>query len=184
MGVFDNIAAELSRSFSVPTSAAKQAVALVVKAHAGDAAAKAHILRAASGPSALLRNILGAAHASLKASPAFWTAHYASKAAREPLHPSHPYAAHIGKALGATAAVRQLSTGHGHGGGGGGHGGHHHGGHHGRGGGGWGGGWGWDPFYEGPEYILLDERRLDEAQSPGAMSGSPEYAHGFLKGGN
>ena len=185
MGLFDKITADLVQTFAMPPGAAKAAIALVVKAHQGDAAAKGHIVRAASGQSARLRAILGAAYTALKQEPAFWTAHYATKAAREPLHASHPYAAHIGRALAAAPGARALTTGHGHGGGGGHHGGHHgHGG--GRGGGGvvYGGGWDWDPYYGGPEYIILDDRRMDAAQSPGQMSGSPEYAPGFLKGGN
>jgi hypothetical protein len=186
MGLFDSIVPAIAAKFQIPPSAVQAAIATIVKAHQGDPTAQGQIKAAASGSSDRLRSILTATYGALKAQPAFWVAHYATKAKTQPLHPSHPYAAHVAHALqrvGAPALPPVLTAGRGRGGGGG----------RGRGGRGHGGGasvvygGGTDgPFYEydRPDYVLLDAVRVEQAPSPG-LKGAPTVSpRQWNKGGN
>jgi hypothetical protein len=184
MGLFDALVPALVARFQIPPSAAKGAIACVVKAHAGDPVSQQHIKNAVNGPSALLPAVLSATYAALKSHPAFWTAHYAAQARAVPLHPSHPYAAHIAANLARIGTTTVSGHGH-HGGGGGGHGGGHHRAHGfgRRGGGSVVAVVDADPYYSGPDYILSDEALLDAVESPG-IYGGPETAPDWQKGGN
>jgi hypothetical protein len=179
MGLFDSLLPALSAKHQIPISAARGAIALVVKAHSGDPRSQQAIRDAVHGVSPRLPAILSDAYAALKAHPAFWTAHYAAKAKTDPLHPSHPYAAHIAANLARILPATSVS-GRGHHGGGG----HHR--AHGfgrRGGGSVVSVVEADPYYSGPDYILSDEALLDAVESPG-IYGGPETAPDWQKGGN
>jgi hypothetical protein len=123
MGIFDQLVPAIAAKFGIPHDAAHNAVCLVFKAHQGDAAAVDHVTKISQGASPRLKAILGAAYGAMKAHPSFWVAHYASKAAKNPLPSSHPYAAPISSALSAVAHAASATAGRGRGGGPG-HGGH------------------------------------------------------------
>jgi hypothetical protein len=74
MGVFDNIAATLSRVHGISPAAASAAVALAVKAHQGHAPSRATANRIAQSPKG--KAILTSALAALQTHPSFWTSHY------------------------------------------------------------------------------------------------------------
>jgi hypothetical protein len=123
MGIFDQLVPGIAAKFGIPTSAAHSAVALVFKAHQGDAAAVDHVTKISQGQSDRLKAILGAAYGAMRAHPSFWVAHYASKAKANPLPSTHPYAAPISSALSAVSRAASAVAGRGRGGGPG-HGGH------------------------------------------------------------
>jgi hypothetical protein len=79
MGKVDQIAARLGQSFSVPPSAARGAVCLVLKAHSGDGPSSARVAAIAGAGGAGAALLCGALKL-LQQEPSFWISHYGAKA--------------------------------------------------------------------------------------------------------